>query len=198
VIVGVERAQPDTTAAARRANFSNEAGALGGVRFLKNVVGFWILERCRPKWGDPPITVLIEEATRVSSPVPIFDAGDHRFVNPEDMEAEIRRECGFTDDTPRGVIVRSILESIAAGVGRVVDELGEILNRRPRRAAVVGGGTRASLFHRLIADRCGLDVIAGSPEAAALGNALVQGLALGRFGDLDEARTWVEFSGELV
>ena len=126
VIVGVERENVDDSEAARSANFSNEAGALGGTRFLKNVVGFWILEQCRAAWGHPPMEQLIDEAASVMDPGPIFDAGDHRFVNPVDMEHEIRDATGLSEGTPRGVVVRSVLDSIVDGIARVVDELASI------------------------------------------------------------------------
>jgi rhamnulokinase len=195
VIVGVERSNVDDSVAARAANFSNEAGALGGTRFLKNVVGFWILEQCRAAWGHPPMERLIEEAASVSFGGPMFDAGDHRFVNPADMEREIREATGLSGDTPRGVIVRIVLDSIVDGIARVIDELAWITETPMTRVAVVGGGARVPLLHDLLAERTGLRVVKGSPEATALGNAVVQGIALGRFDGVEDARGWLEASG---
>ena len=194
VIVGVERPGVDDSAAARMANFSNEAGALGGTRFLKNVVGFWILEKCRAAWGHPPMEELMEEAASVERG-PIFDAGDHRFVNPNDMEQQIRDATGLSGDTPRGVIVRSVLDSIVEGIARVVDELVSITAMPMTRMAVVGGGARVPLLHELLGIRTGLRIVRGSPEATALGNAVAQGIALGRFDGIDDARGWLEASG---
>ena len=195
VIVGVERENVDDSVAARVANFSNEAGALGGTRFLKNVVGFWILEKCRAAWGHPPMELLMDEAASVMDPGPIFDAGDHRFVNPADMEEEIRDATGLSVDTPRSVIVRSVLDSIVDGIARVIDELASITETRVSQVAVVGGGARVPLLHELLGTRTGLRVVRGSPEATALGNAVVQGIALGRFDGIDDARGWLEASG---
>lgn len=195
VIVGVERPNVDDSVAAREANFSNEAGALGGTRFLKNVVGFWILEKCRAAWGYPPMERLMEEAGSVTDPGPIFDAGDHRFVNPADMEQEIRDAAGLSVDTPREVIVRSVLDSIVDGIARVIDELIWITEIPMTQVAVVGGGARVPLLNELLGARTGLQVVRGSPEATALGNAVVQGIALGRFDGLEDARGWLEASG---
>ena len=195
VIVGVERPNVDDSVAARVANFSNEAGALGGTRFLKNVVGFWILEKCRAAWGHPPMELLMDEAASVGEEGPIFDAGDHRFVNPADMEQEIRDATGLSVDTSRGVIVRSVLDSIVDGIARVIDELVWITGTSMTQVAVVGGGARVPLLHQLLAARTGLRVVRGSPEATALGNAVAQGIALGRFDDIDDARRWLEASG---
>jgi rhamnulokinase len=191
VLVGVERAGPDTSARARAANFSNEAGALGGVRFLKNVVGLWILEQCRQAWGGPPIEMLLEEAASIEAAVPTFDAGDHRFVSPVDMVREVQDAADLSPSTPRGVIARSVIESIVSGIGDVIDELGQITGERPARIAVVGGGARVPLLHELLSRRTGLRVVRGSQEATALGNAIVQGVAMGVFDGVDEARNWL-------
>jgi rhamnulokinase len=195
VIAGVERPEVDTSPEARAANFSNEAGALGGFRFLRNVIGFWLLERCRLGWGDPPLQTLLAEAAAVDRPVPGFDVEDERFLAPEDMEAEIRDAAGIGEDAPRGVIVASALGSIATGVARIVADLETVTGEAPQRLAVVGGGAQTGLFHELLAHETGLPVVAGSVEATALGNAVVQGIALGRFDGLPEARSWLEPTG---
>lgn len=191
VLVGVERLSPDTSARARAANFSNEAGALGGIRFLKNVVGLWILEQCRQAWGGPPIEMLLEEAASIEAEVPTFDAGDHRFVSPADMLREVQDAADLRPGTHRSVIARSVIESIVTGIGDVVEELEQITEERPARIAVVGGGARVPLLHDLLSRRTGLRVVKGSQEATALGNAIVQGVAMGVFGGLDEARDWL-------
>jgi rhamnulokinase len=191
VLVGVERPGPDTSARARVANFSNEAGALGGVRFLKNVVGLWILEQCRQAWGGLPIDMLLEEAASIEDAVPTFDAGDHRFLSPADMVREIQDAADLSPGTHRSVIARSVIESIVTGIGDVVEELEQITDERPARIGVVGGGARVPLLHELLSRRTGLPVVKGSQEATALGNAIVQGVAMGVFGGLDEARDWL-------
>ena len=198
VVVGMERSTVDTSSEARQLNFCNEVGALGGFRFLKNVVGFLIVERCRSGWGNPPIEVLIDEAASVRGVVPRFDAGDHRFLNPLDMEDEIRRATGMADETPRKVVVRSVLESIVDGIARVIDELSQITGARLTQISMVGGGSRVPLMHELLSRRTGMQVIKGSTEATVLGNALAQGVALGRFNDVRAARKWIDQTGELV
>ena len=196
VIVGLERHEVDNSVEARLANFSNEAGALGGTRLLKNVVGFWILEQCRTAWGNPPMDLLLEEAGSVTFDVPIFDASSHRFVNPVNMEDEIRSATRLAADAPRGVLVRSVLNSIVDGIARVVDELSTITRTSMTRLAVVGGGAQVPLLHELLRARTGLEVVRGSTEATALGNAAVQGIAIGRFEGLEDARFWLEATRE--
>lgn len=196
VLVGTERAEPDTSARARAANASNEGGALGGVRFLRNVMGFWLLERCRAAWGDPLVDELAAAAAQVDADtLPLIDAMDPRFLDPDDMEREIRVAAGLPDAAGRAEVTRCILESIAAAVARVTAELGEITGDELRELLVVGGAARMELMNELLARHTGVPVTVGSPEAAALGNAAVQGIALGRFGSLDDARAWVATSG---
>ena len=191
VLVGAERPGADTSVAARAANFSNEAGALGGVRFLKNVMGFWLLEQCRAAWGDPPIDELVTAAAEVARSTRVVDATDERFLAPSDMEAEIRTAAGLGAAASRADVVRCILESIAAGAARVIEELSAITGTPVDEILVVGGGARIGLMNELFGRHSGLPVIGGSSEATALGNAVVQGIALGRFENLDDARQWL-------
>jgi rhamnulokinase len=188
-LVGVERDRPDTSDTARNANFSNELGAVGGYRFLKNVTGLWLLQQCLMLWTGSSLEELLEAAARVrDADVRLFDVQDTRFLAPELMDREVCAAAGIPEDAPRGIVVRSILESLAAGVASVVAEL-----RRwspIEELAVVGGGAASPLAMRLVAERSGVRVIAGAVEATALGNALLQGLALGRFRDLADARRW--------
>lgn len=191
VLVGTERARVDTADAARAANFSNEGGTFGDVRFLRNVVGFWLLEQCRTRWGDPPIADLVAAADGVAGPVPLIDAMDERFVHPEDMDAEIRVAAGLGPDASRAIVVRSIVESIAATTTHVLGELAAVTGTPVTAVQVVGGGARLDAFNRALVRHTGLPVTVGSAEASTIGNAVVQGIALGRFASQAEARRWV-------
>jgi rhamnulokinase len=186
-IVGVEREEADTSDAARTANFSNEPGALGGFRYLKNVTGFWLLEQCAAEW-DTTARDLLEHAADVPD-APVFDVLDERFLGPRRMADEVRTAAGLGADASPAVVVRSIVESVAAAVGSVVDDL-----RRQaipvHELAVVGGGGASSLVRDRIAFHAGVPVVAGATEATALGNAILQGVACGRFRDLADARAW--------
>ena len=198
VLVGVERPEPDTSETARTANFSNEAGALGGIRFLKNVIGFWMLEQCRLAWGDPPLEALVSASALVEGPVPLVDATDARFLAPVDMEAEIRSAAGLGEAASKAEVIRCVLESIAAATARVVDEVGTVTGTTVVELLVVGGAARIRFMNELYARHSGRSVTVGSPEATALGNAVVQGIALGRFEDLTDARRWLATAAERV
>jgi rhamnulokinase len=187
VLVGIERAEPDTSEAARCANFSNEIGALGGYRFLKNVPGFWLLEQCAAPW-DTSAAELLERAATVST-APVFDVRDERFLAPERMDEEVRLAAGLGPDVDGAVVARSIVESIALAVGQVVDELRQW--QPVSRLVVVGGGGASPLVRDRLTEHAGAEVVAGSTEATALGNALVQGITLGRFDGLEAGRRWI-------
>jgi rhamnulokinase len=185
-LVGVERDTADTSEASRAANFSNELGATGGYRYLKNVTGFWLLEQCAASWGTTARELL--ELASQGPEAPVFDVRDERFLAPARMDDEVRAAAGLGPDASRAVVARSIVESVAAAVAAVVDELRRI--QRVDELVVVGGGAASSFVRERLAARAGVPVVAGATEATALGNALLQGIALGRFGDLASARRW--------
>jgi rhamnulokinase len=195
VLVGAERPAADTSEKARDANFSNEAGALGGVRFLKNLTGFWLLEQCRAAWGDPTVEELVAAAAGAPT-ARVVDPADARFLAPADMEAEIRAAAGLGTAASRAEVVRCILESIASATARVADELVAVTGTPVDELLVVGGAARIRLMNELYGRHAGVPVTVGSPEATALGNAVVQGLALGRFERLEDARRWLATGAE--
>lgn len=186
LLVGREQEQPDTGEDARKANFTNEAGALGGIRFLKNLAGSWLVEGCRPAWGDVPIADLLAVAEDVSlsdTGAVLFDVTDPRFLHPENMLAEVLDAAGLPADTPPAVVVRTIVESSAQSTAAVLDRMGGIAE-----TYVFGGGSQSALYRSCLAQASGRPVRQGPVEATALGNALVQGIALGMFEDLTQAR----------
>jgi rhamnulokinase len=187
LLVGREQDAPDTSERARAANFTNETGVLGGYRHLRNVTGFWLLERCRPAWGDRTVPDLVAEAEAVTAEVPTFDARDERFLNPDDMVAEVCAAAGLPVGTERSVVTRCVIESLAATTASVLDQLGGVTDVR-----LFGGGVQVPLLRRRLAEVTGLPVHAGPAEAAALGNAMVQGIALGIYEDLPDARAALE------
>ena len=190
-LVGVERALPDVSEEARLANFSNERGALGGYRFLKNVPGFWLLEQCAAQWGTNAVD-LLGAAAGAPSNAPRFDVTDERLLAPARMADVVRTAAGLTDDAPRALIARSVVESVAAAVAGVVDQLRA--NQTVAELVVVGGGAASPFVRERIAEHAAARVVAGATEATALGNALMQGIALNLFRNLDDARTWASAS----
>ena len=187
-LVGVERPDADTSETARAANFSNEPGAVGGYRFLKNVPGFWLLERCAAEWGDTSARALLDLPGAGDQIGSVFDVREERFLAPERMVDEVQAAAGLAADAPREAVVSSIVRSIAAGVASVVDELRSVQSLG--ELAIVGGGAASPVVRRAVEAAAGIRLVAGPAEATALGNALLQGVALGRFETLGAARAW--------
>lgn len=150
MLVGAERDGPDTSDAALAAGFSNEPGAFSGVRFLKNVMGLWMLEECRREWPDEPLTELLAKAGDLPPRGPTVDATDERFLAPDDMAAEVRAAAALPTTASRAQVVRCVLDSLATAAASAVDELARSLGGVIAEVAIVGGGTRNVLLNRLI------------------------------------------------
>ena len=187
LLVGRMLARPDTSESARLARFSNEQGAAGGIRLLRNVTGWWLVEECRRSWGDPPLDELLDEAARVGS-VPAADATDERFLAPPDMAAELAAAAGLGARASRAEVIRCAVESMAQSTAAVVAQLGL------PNVQVFGGGARSELLLTLLAEHVAGAVTVGPVEATALGNAMSQGLALGVFASVAEARNTLSAS----
>jgi rhamnulokinase len=185
LLVGREQAAPDLGEAAQEANFTNEVGALGGIRFLKNLAGAWLVEGCRRAWGDLPVADLLAAAAALPDDpaVAVLDVADARFLHPSDMLAEVTGALGWSREAAPAAVVRAVVASQAVGTAAVVERLGGVTD-----VSVFGGGGRSALYRRLVAARTGLPVTRGPVEATALGNALVQGVALGVYAGLADAR----------
>lgn len=188
MLAGVERPVADTSAWAQARNFTNEAGALDGFRFLRNVTGFWLLEQCRPHWSDLAIDDLVAAAEAVPvGGVPVVDVDAEVLRSPADMLSAYTDLAGLPREAHPGVVARSIIESIARRTAEVLDQLGSVCSFDD--VILFGGAARMSLLVRRIAELSGREVRGGPAEAAALGNAIVQGVASGVFSSLEQGRS---------
>ncbi len=189
-LVGVELDAPVVSDDARAANFTNEGGVDGRVRFLHNVTGLWLLSEAVRTWeaedgASIDLAALLLEAAAVTGGVPLFDANDARLSAPGDMPARIAAvlaEGGAVVPQTRGAFARSIVESIAQAFADAVAIAGDLTGRDIDVIHIVGGGALNRLLCQATADRSGLPVLAGPVEATALGNVLVQARAHGWFG----------------
>ncbi len=186
-LAGLELDAPVLTEESRAANFTNELGLDGTVRYLRNIMGLWLLQECVRAWGDPDLDTLLREASRVPALRSVVDAGDAAFLAPGRMPERIAGACrasGQPVPASRAEVTRCILDSLALAHRRAVEDAQRLAGHAVDVVHVVGGGTRNALLCQLTADACGLPVVAGPTEAAALGNVLVQARAHGRAGDL--------------
>lgn len=198
-LVGVELDAPVVTEAARTANFTNEVGADGRIRFLRNVMGLWLLSESVRHWERDGSRIdlpeLLEQAAACRPPTAVFDGDDPRFVEPGDMPGRIAdwyAERGLPIPANQPEMTRAIIESLVAGFARGVEQSAALSGVPVETVHLVGGGARNRLLCQLVADRVGRPVVAGPVEATAIGNVLIQARAHGVLhGDLGELRDTV-------
>ncbi|MEU1219415.1 rhamnulokinase [Streptomyces microflavus] len=199
-LVGLELSSPVLTEASRLANFTNEAGIDGTVRYLRNVMGLWLLQECMRDWGDDDVVELLRESASEKGLRSVIDASDTAFLAPGLMPRRIAQACSATgqpEPVTRGQITRCILDSLALAHRRAIEQAQELSGRHVDVIHMVGGAARNRLLCQLTADASGLPVVAGPVEAAALGNVLVQARALGLVGDITQMRQQVADSQPL-
>ena len=205
-LVGVELDRPVLTEASRLANFTNEAGVDGRIRYLRNVMGLWLLSESVRSWEADGVRidlpVLLAQSADIAGDIPVFDPDDVAFLAPGDMPARIGRwfgERGLAAPTSRAAIVRSILESLADAYAHAIRTAHELTGKTISVIHIVGGGSQNELLCQLTADRTGLAVVAGPVEATAIGNVLIQARTAGFFaGDLETLRAIVTRSARQI
>ncbi|GAC1665331.1 MAG: rhamnulokinase family protein [Candidatus Limnocylindrales bacterium] len=204
-LVGVELDQPVLGEASRTANFTNEGGVDDRIRYLRNVMGLWLLQESLRTWelaGTPEqLTNLLLAAGELPAGGPVIDPDDGTFLAPGDMPARIEDACVRSDQNPpmtRPALVRCILDSLAAAYGRALRDVERLSGQAVEVVHLVGGGARNRLLCQLTADASGLPVLAGPVEATALGNVLIQARARGLLaGDLTTLRALVRATQEI-
>jgi rhamnulokinase len=192
-------AAPVLTEASQAANFTNELGAGRTVRYLRNVMGLWLLSECQRTWRAAGLTDDLASLLRQAAALPagqgLIEADDEAVLAPGDMPARIAagvRAAGGRVPTTPGEVVRCIIDSLAAAYATAIDQARDLAGQRVERIHVVGGGSQNELLCQATADATGLPLEAGPIEASAIGNALIQAQALGMIGpDLAQLRTIV-------
>jgi rhamnulokinase len=195
-LVGVELERRVLTDESRAANFTNEGGVDGRVRYLHNVMGLWLLSESVREWQRRGLHVTLEsllgEAAALPRPTDLFDADDPRFLAPGDLPGRIAEwyaERGLRAPASPAGVVRAIIESLADAFARAVRTASALSGVTVDTVHIVGGGARNALLCQATADRLGVPVLAGPVEATAIGNALVQARAAGLVtGDLETLR----------
>lgn len=203
-LVGVELRHPVLTQASREANFTNERGVDGTIRYLRNVGGLWLLSECQRSWASggvsgngavPDLPELLAAAAALPSGGPQVNADDPAFIAPDHMPERIRaavRAAGGELPSDPPAITRCIMDSLAAGYARTIADAERLAGAAVDVVHIVGGGSQNRLLCQLTADATGKTVIAGPVEATALGNVLVQARAAGQVaGGLRELRSLI-------
>jgi rhamnulokinase len=204
-LMGAELPAPLISEKTLEYNFTNEGGVAGTIRFLKNIMGLWLVQECRRSWERAGLVYTYDELTRLAEAAPPFaslvDPDHPSFWLPPSMPAALGEFCKRTGQpapTEPGAVVRCALESLALRYRWVLERLEELLGRRIDVIHVVGGGCQNALLNQFTADACDRQVAAGPVEATAIGNVLVQMIGLGVLGSLADGREVVRRSFEVT
>lgn len=200
-LLGAELRAPLLSDRCRDFNFTNEIGHGGTVRLLKNLVGLWIVQECRREWARQGRELDYAQMMCLAAGAPEFvsliNPDDARFLAPGDMPQKVAafcRETGQPVPAEVGGMVRCVLESLALAYRQTFGQVRELSGRPLRRLHIVGGGSQSTLLNQFTANALGVPVLAGPVEATALGNVLVQAIALGDLPSLEAARKLVRDS----
>ena len=203
-LMGIESQESLVSEETLALNFTNEGGVDGTTRFLKNIMGLWLIQECKRKWDDE--TTLswsdIVEMSKTAPPfVSLIDPDDSTFLNPPDMPEAIREFCRKTGQkTPdsNAAIARCIYDSLALKYKYTLEQIESIIKKPVEKIHVIGGGANNRFLCQLTADATGLPVTAGPVEATAIGNILMQAHGLGYIDTLHEMRNIVSRSFDMI
>lgn len=192
-LMGIETKEAIINHISYERNFTNEGGIEGTTRFLKNICGMWLYERCRKEWTDAPKShpELIAEAMKQPAFQSIINPDDACFANPSSMIDAIQTYCKETDQhVPQGYaeICRCIFDSLALRYRQVFSYLTEMASFPIEVLHIIGGGSLNDNLNQFTANSCGVEVLAGPQEGTALGNIMVQAKAAGEVKDLWDMR----------
>lgn len=200
-LMGVENRFPICVPQSMNYNFTNEGGIDYKFRFLKNIMGLWIIQEVKRVYKDKySFQELVIKAKEVECFKSIIDVNQDRFLNPENMITEIQDYCKETNqDIPKtpGEVAYCVFNSLGISYRESIKELEEIFEKKYERINVFGGGCQNELLNQLIADRTNKEVLAGPVEATAIGNIIAQLLSFNKIEDLREARKLIAESFEI-
>jgi rhamnulokinase len=200
-LIGVENSFPISVTKALDYNFANEGGVDYRFRFLKNIMGLWMIQEVKRNYDDQySFAEFADMANGENDFHSIVNVDDDRFLKPENMVKEIQLYCKETDqrvpETP-SEIAKCVFDSLAESYQNAIAEIEEIYEKKFLTINVIGGGSKNEMLNQLIADTTGKEVIAGPSEATAIGNIAAQLISLGQIDDIEEARTIIKDSFEL-
>ena len=200
-LMGAELDAPSVTEHSFKYNFTNEGGVCGKIRFLKNIMGLWIIQECRRQWereGKELSFDDLEKAAWGAAPFESFiDPDYHDFATPGNMPQKIRNFCEKTGQKipqTEGEVIRCAAQSLAMKCRMVADALEDVQGKKLEAVHMLGGGIKDTMVTSFVSNATGKRVIAGPVEATSTGNAVLQLMALGKISSLTEARTIIRDS----
>ncbi|MDO9153760.1 MAG: rhamnulokinase [Paludibacter sp.] len=204
-LMGIETMNPVITDESFELNFTNEGGIEGTIRFLKNICGMWLLEKCRSEWGtlsdENSYSQLITDAQFADSFISFINPDDPVFANPDSMVKAIQHYCETTGQViPRtkSEITRCIFESLAFRYKQVLESLKNFASFPIDKLHVIGGGSKNAMLNQFTANALGIPVIAGPTEATAVGNVMIQAKSIGFYADIQSMRNSLMESVDLI
>jgi rhamnulokinase len=200
-LMGIETKHAIISELSYERNFTNEGGIEGTTRFLKNICGMWLLERCRGEWTDAPASYadLLSGAMNTPAFQSMINPDDDMFANPANMQGTIQEYCRQTAQhvpTGYGEICRCIFESLALRYRQVFEYLKEMAPFPINTLHIIGGGSLNASLNQFTSNSIGVEVIAGPQEGTAIGNIMVQAKAAGVVEDIWEMRRMIADSIE--
>ncbi|WP_285715539.1 rhamnulokinase [Pelosinus sp. IPA-1] len=200
-LIGVENMIPIATQESFRKNFTNEWGAYGTYRFLKNIMGLWLIQEVRRTLGNKlSFAELVTEASKIKPFQFLIHCNEDCFLKPENMVLEVQNYCRNTGQSvPKtsGELARCIFDSLALTYRKILGEISSITGHPVDCLHIVGGGVQNELLCQLTADVVEIPVVAGPVESTALGNIVVQMISTGELRNLKEARNMIMDSFEI-
>ena len=206
-LMGTEVYSPVITPDSLKYNFTNEGGAAGTYRFLKNSLGMWLAQECRRTWALAGEEHSYDDMMQMAADAPPFgplidpEPSSPYFLAPGDMPARIRAFCDKTGQPrpeSKGAVLRCIFESLALRYRLILEQLEEAMGHTMEVIHIVGGGSRNALLNQFTADATNRPVIAGPDEATSAGNIMVQAIATGHLGSIAEGRAMIRRSFDLA
>ncbi|MCD8207374.1 MAG: rhamnulokinase [Bacteroidales bacterium] len=198
-LMGIELKGPIINGESYAQNLTNEGGVDGTIRFLKNICGMWLLERCRAEWGSVGYSEIADAALAAAPFRSLINPDSPCFANPASMTHAIARYCSETSQpTPQtvGETARCIFESLALRYKQVFNGLRRMSPFPLERLHIIGGGSQNSLLNQFTANALGVPVVAGPVEATAMGNIMLQAKASGLVSDIVSMRRLIASSTE--
>jgi rhamnulokinase len=204
-LIGIESAEPIINENSLKYNLTNEGGVCNTIRFLKNIMGMWLLQESRRQWAKAGKNYSYDELTNLAAEAPALKSfvsvADNRFLAPGNMVERIQAFCSETNQSipqTHAEVVRCILESLALEYRWGTEKLRELSGKALPVIHIIGGGSRNRLLNQFTADATGCEVIAGPVEATAIGNILLQAIGRRHLSSLEEGRSLVRRSFDVT
>lgn len=203
-LMGIESPEPIISKQTAAMNYTNEGGVGGTTRFLKNIMGMWLIQECRRIWSKEVNYSWDDMVNMVRDAEPfkfIVDPDKPCFLNPADMPATVSENClepGVGKPVTHAEVVRCIYDSLALKYRYTLDQIRKVSDQPIEKIHIFGGGANNHFLNQLTANVTGLTVVAGPVEATAIGNILIQAKAMGLVGSLNEMRKIVRDSFDVI